>query len=119
MTPNTKGPSMPIKVIEGADGTCGIPAIFCDACGQQIEHVDEGNFHWRSDEEKAGATLYFSHKSSCCSTIDHRENTANCLELSDLLLALTINLGFDLTKAKAKEGIFPSFDRGTPKRKPR
>jgi hypothetical protein len=105
-----KGPRMPIKVIEGTGGACGIPAIFCDACGQQIAHVDQGNFHWRSHDEKAGGTLYFSHKGSCCSTVDDREETENCLDLSDLLLALTVNLGFDLNKARAKQHISPSFN---------
>jgi hypothetical protein len=108
---------MPIKIVRPDPDQCGIPAIFCDACGKEIEHVDDGNFHWRSDDELPGATLYFSHRSACCSIVDRREKTANAMNLDDLMLALTVNLGFDLKKTLAKERMFPSFIWGRPKPK--
>ena len=97
---------MGIKCVAETEGGCGIPAIFCDACGKEIERVEDGNFHWRTDEEPNGAAVYFSHKSVCCAVVDRQEKTANSLDLSDFLLVLTVNLGFDLEKAKAKQRVF-------------
>jgi hypothetical protein len=108
---------MPILIVQCDPDQCGIPAVICDACGQPIERADEGNFHWRTSAEVEGAVPYFSHQSDCCATVDHHFDTENCLGLDDLLLCLSVNLGFDFKKTMAKEQYYPSFVWGKPRRK--
>jgi hypothetical protein len=76
---------MPVKII---NGECeGTPAIFCDACGREIR--GEGNYHWRwGDEERGGATVYFSCKGNCAFAVDRREKTELCMDLDDFFQTL-------------------------------
>ena len=41
---------MPLKVIDYGPGER--PAIFCDACGREITHAADGNYHWHSQVER-------------------------------------------------------------------
>lgn len=85
---------MPLKIIETKKGAR--PAIFCDCCGQEIDDVEKGNYHWTEDPARADCgVLYFSCKSGCCMYVDRVHNTPCCLELSDLFYLLTNNLRFD------------------------
>src|SRR4051812_12729073 len=98
-----KDQPMPLRMIEDLKANCSRPAIFCDACGEEIRTAADGNYHWRgADGEKAGGgELYFSHK-RCCVSVDHAFETESAMELDDLVVTLKHNLKVDLKKAEAK-----------------
>jgi hypothetical protein len=98
---------MPLKTFDFGPGER--PAIFCDACGQEITDVQNGNAHW--DE----GPFFFSHK-LCCNAVDRKFKTPCCQGLDEFLYLLTRNLKFD-PKAVPPKAIFHVADHG--KKKPR
>jgi hypothetical protein len=92
---------MPLRIIDAGDRARA--AIFCDACGKEIQTADDGNYHWRGEEEGAsgGAALFFSHK-RCCIAVDEAQKTQCAMELDHLVVMLALNLKVDMKKAEAR-----------------
>jgi hypothetical protein len=87
-----------------------LPVIYCDACGQPIESVTEGNYHWGAepfdrDHPVVKQVIYFSHKSECCRIVDQKFKTPCAMDLDDLLLLLIKTLKFDRKKAQATQSL--------------
>jgi len=94
--------TMAIKTFDFGPGER--PAIFCDACGQEITDVRDGNAHWDD------GPFFFSHK-ACCHVVDEKFDTPCCQGLDEFVWYLAHNLGVELVNTPAMVRYF-SVDGG-------
>lgn len=87
---------MPIKIVLEKDRYC--TKVFCDHCGQIIEHAHQGNYEWRYIKGQIDGEIFFTHK-RCCRAFEFTNTDYNgqritwmAGSLTDFVLFLKNNL---------------------------